>query len=61
MRFREYPLLNTPNMVVTILREAREGPATLANVRRPAAGAARSGATSTRPSGRRTWRAGWRC
>ena len=30
MRFREYPLLNTPNMVVVILREAAEGPATLA-------------------------------
>jgi hypothetical protein len=30
MRFREYPLLNTPNLVVTILRAAREGPATLA-------------------------------
>jgi hypothetical protein len=32
MRFREYPLLNSPNMVVTILREAQEGPATLKNV-----------------------------
>ena len=31
MRFREYPLLNTPNMVVTILREASEGPTTLAS------------------------------
>ena len=30
MRFREYPLLNTPNLVVTILRTASEGPATLA-------------------------------
>ena len=30
MRFREYPLLNTPNMVVTILRTASEGRATLA-------------------------------
>ena len=30
MRFREYPLLNTPNMVVVILREAAEGGATLA-------------------------------
>jgi hypothetical protein len=30
MRFREYPLLNTPNMVVVILREAARGPATLA-------------------------------
>ena len=29
MRFREYPLLNTPNMVVIILRTAAEGPATL--------------------------------
>jgi hypothetical protein len=32
MRFRECPLLNSPNMVVTILREAQEGPATLTNV-----------------------------
>ena len=31
MRFREYPLLNTPNMVVIILREASEPPATLAD------------------------------
>ena len=29
MRFREYPLLNTPNMVAVILREAEAGPATL--------------------------------
>jgi hypothetical protein len=29
MRFREYPLLNTPNMVAIILREAEAGPATL--------------------------------
>jgi hypothetical protein len=28
MQFREYPLLNTPNMVVVILRAAAEGPAT---------------------------------
>ena len=31
MRFREYPLLNTPNMVVVILRRAAEAPATLAD------------------------------
>jgi len=31
MRFREYPLLNAPNMVVTILRAASEAPATLAD------------------------------
>jgi hypothetical protein len=30
MLFREYPLLNTPNMVVVVLREAAERPATLA-------------------------------
>ena len=30
MRFREYPLLNTPNLVALILREAAEGPTTLA-------------------------------
>ncbi len=29
MRFREYPLLNAPNLVVIILRAAAEGPATL--------------------------------
>lgn len=29
MRFREYPLLNTPNMVVVVLREAAGGTATL--------------------------------
>ena len=28
MLFREYPLLNTPNMVIVILRAAAEGPAT---------------------------------
>src|SRR5689334_16564206 len=27
MRFREYPLLNTPNMVAVILRAAADGPA----------------------------------
>ena len=54
MRFREYPLLNTPNMVVIILREAREGPATLDDLRRPAAGAARPGgrAPALRAGGR---------
>jgi hypothetical protein len=31
MRFREYPLLNTPSMVVIILRQASEQPATLAD------------------------------
>ena len=30
MRFREYPLLNTPNLMAIILREASAGPATLA-------------------------------
>lgn len=29
MRFREYPLLNTPNMVVVVLREAATGATTL--------------------------------
>jgi len=31
MLFREYPLLNTPNLVVVILRAAAEAPATLAD------------------------------
>ena len=30
IRFREYPLLNTPNMVATVLRAAEAGPVTLA-------------------------------
>jgi hypothetical protein len=29
MRFREYPLLNTPNMVVVVLKAAADGPTTL--------------------------------
>ena len=42
MRFREYPLLNTPNMVVTILRQAAKG-RPRSRTGRPAAGAARTG------------------
>lgn len=29
IRFREYPLLNTPNMVAMVMRAAAEGPATI--------------------------------
>ena len=61
MRFREYPLLNTPNLMAIILREASAGPATLARLRSAAAGAAGRAPTSARRSDRRRWPAGWRC
>ena len=60
MRFREYPLLNTPNMVVIILRTAARGPPPSPTAP-PACRRCSTGPTSTRPSAPRRWRAGSRC
>ena len=54
MRFREYPLLNAPNLVVIILRQGAAAPATLADCASDPRRAPRPGrrASALRPEGR---------
>ena len=60
MPFREYPLLNTPSMVLVILREAAgEGPATIAGCVAHLR-ALLDQAREHPPFGRTRWRAGSR-